>query len=191
MLEVALLQEEWESCERILSLCEESRVRIIVPGYSLIEPYETLKRRQKERKEVGRRLDKELKKISRTATYREKLSGFDEIIELFAESAEEDNRSLNRTCSRILDIADSISLDSEVLKSADSYRRQYRFSPQDAIVYASVLSHLDNCHSSMSFFVTRDRDFIDPDIASELQRYNCTLLSNFGHAYRVIRRSLS
>ena len=191
VLEIALLQEDCKNCELILSLCEENRARLIVPGYSLAEPYETLKRRQNERKEAGIKLDEELKKIARTTTYKEKLSGFNEIIELLAESAEEDNRNLDKTCLRLLQIADTIPLDAKVLKMADWYRRQYPFSPQDAIIYASVLSHLNNYRSSTNFFVSRDRDFTDPDIASELQQYNCTLLSNFGHAYHVIRRVLS
>ena len=191
VLEIALLQEECENCELILSLCEENRARLIVPSYSLIEPYEALKRRQKERKEAGIKLDEELQKIARTTTHKEKLSGFNEVIELLAESAEEDSSNLDKICLRLLQIANTIPLDTKVLKMANWYRRQYRFSPQDAIVYASVLSHLNNYRSSMNFFVSRDKDFIDPGITNELQQYNCILLSNFGHAYHIIRRSLS
>ena len=45
VLELALLQEQSASCEEILGLCEAGRVQLVVPAYSLAEPYETLVRR--------------------------------------------------------------------------------------------------------------------------------------------------
>ena len=35
VLELALAQEQFESCEGILSLCEAGNVRLVVPAYSL------------------------------------------------------------------------------------------------------------------------------------------------------------
>ena len=76
VLELALLQEQYASCEKILGLCEERCVQLVLPAYSLAEPYETLTRRQKQRKGIGKELDIQIKQIARTATYADKRSGF-------------------------------------------------------------------------------------------------------------------
>ena len=42
VLELALLQEQHESCEKILRFQQTGKIRLIVPAYSLIEPFETI-----------------------------------------------------------------------------------------------------------------------------------------------------
>ena len=191
MLEIALQQEQWESCERILNWCEEGRARLVVPGYSLAEPHETLTRRQKDRKQVERMLNEELKRISRTAMHKEKLSGFDEIIEILTGSIEEEDSSLDRICLRLLRVADVVPLDATVLEMSERHRRKHGFSPQDAIVYASVLSDLDRRRSPRNLFISRDQDFNDQDIREELQGHDCDLILNFNDARQAIGSDLS
>lgn len=69
VLDLALLQEQSTSCGEILSLGETNGVQLVVPAYSLAEPYETLTRRQKQRKRLKEELDAELGQIARTATF--------------------------------------------------------------------------------------------------------------------------
>ena len=52
VLELALLQEQHASCEDILRLCEAGRMQLVIPAYSLAEPYETLVRRHKQRQRI-------------------------------------------------------------------------------------------------------------------------------------------
>lgn len=42
VLELALRQEQNESCEALLRLAEASRIGLVVPAFSLLEPYATL-----------------------------------------------------------------------------------------------------------------------------------------------------
>ena len=69
VLELGLLQHESRSCREILRLCEEGLIRLILPSYSLIEPYETVARKQKQRLRIKRNLDAELTQIARTQTH--------------------------------------------------------------------------------------------------------------------------
>ena len=55
VLELALLQEQSASGEAILRLGEEHRVHLVVPAYALVEPYETLARRHKQREKDEKR----------------------------------------------------------------------------------------------------------------------------------------
>ena len=50
VLELALVQEQEASCENLLQVCEAGRAKLIIPAYSLVEPYETLVRRHTQRR---------------------------------------------------------------------------------------------------------------------------------------------
>ncbi len=52
MLELALLQEQQASCEEILRLSEAGNIYLVIPAYSIAEPYETLVRRHRQRKRM-------------------------------------------------------------------------------------------------------------------------------------------
>ena len=65
VLELAILQEQSENCNEILGLSSAKRVQLVVPAYSLAEPYETLARRQKRRLRKKEELDAEIRDISR------------------------------------------------------------------------------------------------------------------------------
>lgn len=47
VLELAFLQEEHESCEELLSLSKSGDIHLVLPTFSIGEPYETWVRRSK------------------------------------------------------------------------------------------------------------------------------------------------
>lgn len=186
MLELSLLQEQWESCESILELCGAGRAHLIVPAYSLAEPYETLTRRQKNRKRMGREVSSELDQLDRTKTYAGQLGVFRELTDFLIESAEEEDKCLKDVSSRLLQMAEVIPLDTSVLEASAQYRSHHGFSPQDSIVYASVLSHVVSDHEQASCFLNKDTDFDDDDVVEELRGYGCQLLPGFDVGYEFL-----
>ena len=68
VLELALIQEQYAGCEEILRLCEAGRIRLVIPAYSLAEPYETLTRHHKQRRRMKQELDAVFRQLSRTAS---------------------------------------------------------------------------------------------------------------------------
>ena len=191
VLELALLQEQWESCEEVLKLCEADRAQLIVPAFCLAEPFETLTRRQKERRKTGEKINRELDQLDRTRAYSGQIGGFRELTDFLIESAEEDDRRLKDVSSRLLHMAEVIPLDASVLISSAEYRSRHGFSPQDALVYASILSHLESASRQTSCFLNRDRDFDDDDVVEELRGFGCELISRFGQGHRFIIDSVS
>ena len=190
-LEIALDQGEAKSCKYLLNLCKKHRARLIVPGYCFAEPHETLKRRQKERKKLEADIRRQIQDMSRTANRRDRLSGLDKIIEILTRSVQEDSDNLSAICSDLLQYASTIPLNAEVLGMSDQCRRKHDLSPQDSIVYASILFHLEKCRSSTNFAIIRDKDFASQNIEEELMEYNCTLISNFNRARGIIGRASS
>ena len=190
VLELALKQEESEACECVLRLCEKACIRLVVPAYCLAEPHETLTRRHRQRKSMKDELDGQLGQIARTATNAAQLKGFHELTDLLITSAEQANRNLSAICSRILQCAEIIPLSASVLNDSSDYQRMHDFSPQDALVYASIRSHLERSRQRKSYFLCRDRHFDDQDVLEELLRYNCELVPRFDLGYQVIDRDL-
>ncbi len=188
VLELALLQEQHGSCEGVLGICEAGVANLLVPAYSLIEPYETLVRRHSQRKEMKRKLDAELRQITRSAAYSQRLARIQDLTLLLIDSADEEAKRLEQVRERFLKTAEVISLEVSVLIAASQYQRDHGLSPQDSVVYASVLSHLVQASPSESCFLNKNsKDFDDPDLVEELKRRRCKMIPRFDQGYEYVR----
>lgn len=184
VLELALLQEQNESCTALVQLAEANRIQLIMPAYALAEPYETLTRRHRQRQRMRTELDAELRQLARTVTYAERLSGFQHLTTVLLESADEETTRLERVCTQLLQVAEIVPLTATLLAAAMQHQHTSELSAQDALVYAAVLEHLQQASTAQSCFLNRNsKDFDDPDLVAELQRYHCKLLPQFdaGH----------
>lgn len=192
MLELALLQEQAASCETLLGLSASRQVDLVVPAYSLAEPYETLTRRRKDRLQVKRTVDVELRQLARTDTYAERLSRFDDITALLIGSADEEQRRLEDVLSRIMEVADVIPLESDTLAESLRYQKEYDFSPQDAIVYTSVVADLRSRPAKRgSCFLNRNsKDFDDQNVVDDLANWDCRLFPRFDSGLNFVRSRL-
>ena len=181
VLELALLQEQSASCEELLGLCGGGRVALVIPAYSLAEPYETLVRRRNQRRQIKHDPDDELKQIARTATYADRVDRFEELTALLISSAEEGVRHLEEVLTKVIQVAEVISLDAAVLTALIRYQHAHDFSPQDAIVYATVISDLSRrSPDEQKCFLNRNsKDFDDQVVVDELQGHRCKLLPRF------------
>lgn len=188
VLEVALLQEENQYCKDILEICKEAGAKLIIPAFSLGEPYDTLVRRWKQRNQLSDSVSREISQLSRTSTYKDKTELGKQMTGFFVKSIEEEELRLNNTFKEILDVAEIIPLDREVIVSAYDYRKSKSLDPQDSIVYASVIKHLSSSTETTNCFINKNSsDFDDPDIIEELKKYNCEVLFNFGKGYQYIK----
>lgn len=81
-------------------------------------------------------------------------------------------------------MANVIPLDARVAEESQRLQGERGLSPPDALVYASVLSHLKAASSAPGqqaphCFVTRDRDFTDANIEVDLEGLSCKILFKF------------
>jgi predicted nucleic acid-binding protein len=187
VLELALLQEQHAACEEILYLCESGRARLVVPAYCLMEPYEPLVRRQADRRQLKSTLDSQFRQIVRTALYRDRLLELETATALLLESATDDLSRLETVRSRLLAGAEVAPLEGPVLARAVAQRATRELTAQDAVVYASILVHLERT-AGPSCFVTSDSDFGDPNLKRELNEHNCRLLIGFEAGLQFLRR---
>lgn len=188
VLELSLMQEEQDSCEGILSLCESSKAQLILPAFSLAEPYETLIRRDKDRKQLAQRVEAELRQLGRSKPYKAETDVYQDVASFLIRSGEEERQRLFKVRDRLLRTAEIIPLDHRILASAAQFQIEHDLSPQDALVYSSVLQHLGAAGSARSCFLTRNsHDFSDPDIEASLARYSCKILFSFQDGFNYVQ----
>lgn len=186
VLELTLMQEEHKSCEQILSLCESGKVQLFIPAYSLAEPFETLIRRDTRRNQLAKTVEDELNQLGRSTPYRTEVDASQAVVSLLSRSGSEERERLAIIRDRLIQIAEIIPLEKEILSLASIHEAQHDLSPQDAIVYTSVVQHLSTLRSTGSCFLNRNsKDFADPDIEDSLAKYSCKILFSFrrGHDY--------
>ena len=139
VLELVFEQEQHASCEQILVLCESGRSRLIIPAYCLAEPHEKLTRQAGSRRELQRNLETELRQLARTASYTARINSNQDIASLLVRSNEEEKQRFIRYREQLLSIAEIIPLTIDILREAATYEAPYDLTPQDALVYASVI----------------------------------------------------
>lgn len=188
VLELALLQEQADSCEQILRLAENGYVRLVLPAFSLAEPFGTMDRRKSARNQASENLKPPLRELERTAPYRPHVDVIKPTLDLLlSRSAYDERDRLDETWERIARIAEVVPLDSDILIAAAMLRDRFTLSPQDAVVYASIRSHLQREHPARCCFLNRNaHDFTRPDIAADLRSFRCKLLPHFDQGYGYI-----
>lgn len=191
VLELAFRQEQHSSCDQILNLCEENIVNLILPAYSLVEPYETLHRRQTNRRRIKQELDSELVQIARSDFFASESRDLIRLSKLLTHSADEDVRNFEHLQSRLLNSANLVPLDTKVLENVSQYQEDYDLSGQDAVVFSSVLVHLELANNQRNFFLNRNfKDFGAVEVLKHLSNLNCELVTQFDEGYQLILNSL-
>jgi len=191
VLELVFEQEQHTRCEQILALCESGWSRLIIPAYCLAEPHEKLTRQAGSRRELQRNLETELRQLARTASYTARINSIQEISSLLVRGNEEEKQRFIRYRDRLLGIAEIIPLTIDILREAATHEFPYDLTPQDALVYTSVIAHLRQNQPPVSCFLNRNsKDFDNPDIVDELDRHNCRMIPRFDHGYGFIQARL-
>ena len=192
VLELTFEQEQQASCKQILQMCEAGQAHLIIPAYSLAEPHEKLSRQARNRRELQRSLDVELRQLLRTASYASRIKSIQDLASLMVQSNEEERNRFIQCRERLLDVGEIVALTAEILSEAASYETTYDLTPQDALVYASVIAHLRRDQPQQACFLNRNsKDFDSPDIVDELNQFNCRMIPRFDDGYGFLQSRLS
>ncbi len=192
VLELTFEQEQYASCEQILQLCETQQSKLIIPAYSLAEPHEKLSRQARSRRELQQLLDNELRQLSRTTSYTNRIKSIQDIATLMVQSNEEERYRFIQCRERLLKIGEIVALNANTLLEAAAYEIIYDLRPQDALVYASVIGHLRQEQPLQACFLNRNsKDFDSPDIVDELRQLNCRMIPRFDRGYSFLQSQLS
>ena len=193
VLEVAFAQEESQACEQILDLAEAGRVDLILPAFSISEPYDALRRREARRSKLHDDVARELGELRRTASYAEQVERLLGPLGLLVQSSDDETSRLDDALKRLVDKAELVSVDAGILVRATGLREERGLSPQDAMVYSSVLQSLEkkDTGEEKRFLNRNTRDFLTPDIQADLEPFSCRVIPTFSDGLAWLRAALN
>jgi predicted nucleic acid-binding protein len=194
VLELALLQEQYQSCEQILSLCESGKARLVLPTFCLAKPYEAFVRRSNTKKGLRQEMRVELQQLSRAAVLpKNRVDVLENFVANLVQTNEAEAQRLHQTLDRILKKCEVISMVPEVLSLAVKFRgKPLELSIQESIVCASVVHHLGSQTAGQKCFLTGNpRDFNKPDIQATFESHNCQLFFDFEKGYNYLQTQLA
>lgn len=190
VLELALRQQESESCRTLVERAEKREITLIVPAYSLAEPFEKITRQRRRRARIKKDVDDELDQLRRTDSYSAHIDQLADLTKLLISSANDEDLGLRSAIKRMLAVSEVIPLDSDIVAESLDRQVDYGFSPQDALVYASVLQHIRRTNPTESCFLNRDKDFTDQSVVEQLASLDCRLLASFDDGLGFVRSRL-
>lgn len=193
VLELALQQAQSESCRTLVDYAANGQIALVVPAYSLAEPYDTIIRRRKERAQVKQEVDTALSQLQRTSAYSDEIGQLRNLTNLLISSANDEKLHLESAIIQLVEVSEVIPLIPEIILESLKRQEDFDFSPQDAFVYASVVSHLkESGGAGRHCFLNRDaRDFEDQNVVDELSNWGCKLLTNFDHGLDFVRSQVA
>ena len=188
VFERALLRAEHEACDSLIDLAKAGRVRLMLPAFSVGEPYEAWVRRSKSRNELRNRLTIEIAELARSKPYADLSGHTGKLVNVLVVSGVEERQRLDQSLIEILEVADLIPLSASVLRESSEAEGTLLLSTQDAIVFASVVDHLVGAGPGEKCFITRNsEDFNKPAIRARLAEHGCRLLTRFADGLGYVR----
>jgi predicted nucleic acid-binding protein len=192
VLELALQQEQFEHAERILRLAEEKCLQLLVPACSLLEPYQTLTRRRRERKEFSRRLQDEVKLLERSALHDGMAATSQHVANTLDAGTEVERESLEKIIDRVTRVCTVPVLSVDIVRLGQAMQLAYALEPQDAIVMASIDTALEGLEAGPKVFVNKNsKDFARPLVERQLEKHGCRLITSFSGACQFIENGLT
>lgn len=188
VLELVFKQEQYQNCQKILSLCEAGKVNLVLPAFCIAESYDAFIRKSKARDALRKKLGEEFEQLSRGTLPKNQIAILKEVIELLLRTNKEEKQRLHKILERILKVSKLIPMISEILTLSATFWEPLELSLQDSIVYASVVHHLNTHNATLKCFLNRNsKDFNQLDIQETLTRHNCKLLFSFETGYNYIQ----
>lgn len=189
VLELVFGQEQWQSCESILDMAEAGSIELAIPALSLIEPYQRIVRRQRDREQLRRSLDQERAEVARVSAYQDPADQLQSLATFLLSSSQRDQARMLAVRGRILAACQVTPLDAPVLVDATNLAERFGLSPEDAAVLASVRADMAVAGTLEALFLTRNsKDFKDPDIQAFI---GCRILFDFDDGLSLIRTLVS
>lgn len=191
LLEIAYQQDGCESCRQILALARQSKLALVVPAFSLIEARQTWKRRNSEHNTLQTQLQPIIRQLARSEPFRTVTESSRELLAALLASGEDTRIRLEETIAALSTDATVLPLGVDIAARAHREEATLGLSPSDAVVYAAVISHLENTLPGPKCFLNRDsKGFADPSMDDQLARFGCKVIASFERGLAFIHSEL-
>jgi predicted nucleic acid-binding protein len=186
-LEIVFSQEQSKYCEKIISLGEKKKIKIIIPAYSFAEALYKLEAQRKKRESFQRELNSQISQLAQTSQYNSQITNFRTLDTFLTQNIEEEKKRFEKCRKSLTKIAEIIAFDALTIEKAKPTATKYDLTLQDAIIFSSILNHLRQNNVSQNCFLNRNsKDFSQPSIVKRLKTLNCKFFADFEKAYNFI-----
>jgi predicted nucleic acid-binding protein len=190
ILELAYLRSTSDNCQRLLELARDRRVQIVISSFALVEARLAWQRKVSHRNSLHSAVRSELKELARSRPLIEIPAQSQAFVAALIDSAQQDRGRLEAAVDSIITVATVTPTDPPIVMRAYEVEQRTGLSPQDALVYATVVSHLEHDLAGPKVFVTQNKqDFVV--VKEELARYDCKLLFKFDAVEGYVRSQIS
>jgi predicted nucleic acid-binding protein len=190
-LEIVFLQKQSRFCEKIISLARKEKIKLIIPAYSFAEALYKLKAKRKKRESFLKELNSQLNELGQTAQYNAQINNFRMLETFLIQNIEEEQKRFEKCRKTLTKNAEIISFNEETIAKARLIETKYDLDLQDAIVFYSVLTHLQQNRASQNCFLNRNsKDFDNVDIKTKLNKLNCKFFPDFENAHNYINSQI-
>lgn len=191
LLEIAYQQEGCESCRAILELARQGDISLAVPAFSIVEARQTWDRRSSEHNSLQNQLQPIIRQIARSEPFRTVTESSRELLSALLASGEDTRLRLEETITALSSVATILSLNADIVVRARQRELDLALSPSDAVVYATVMSHLQEAPLGVKRFLNRDsKGFANPSVYDELANFGCKLIVSFEKGLDFIRSEI-
>jgi predicted nucleic acid-binding protein len=175
VLELAYLRPTSDNCHRLLDLAQDHRIDIVVSSFALVEARLAWQRNAKRRNRLHAAVRTELGELSRSRPLVDIPIQSQAFVAALIDTAQQDRARLEIAVETLAGIGTVTLTPSPTLARAYEVEQRLGLSPQDALVYASVIQHIESHASRDKLFVTQNRrDFLV--VEDDLANYDCKLL---------------
>jgi predicted nucleic acid-binding protein len=191
VLELAFRQEEYTFCERIRRGAGPEAYALHLPQYALAEVFEKLRPLRIQREDNQKYLLEQITQHRREA--QSDNEAMDELTQalttLLSERTQSQTQRLYTIAGELAELAAALPLTQAIILEAHGKAREHGLSPQDSLVYASVLAGLRTLPPQVpKLFVSRnEKDFKKQSIITELRALGCEYLISFQAAAGRLR----
>lgn len=193
ILELARRQEDALAANEILRLAESHLIDLAFPILAVCEPFSTLTYYAFRRQNFVDNLNREMRELGRSEPHKELAASLQPLEAALLAIQVSEMDALENAVQQMLSVGRSLPLDSKTFGESRIVQRKFGFSPQDAIVFASVMGDLRvQPPAENKCFISRNsKDFDDPTLTSELELHRCKYIARFSNALAYIRNSIN
>lgn len=191
VLELVFSRDKFASCRALLAMAEKKEIELLLPAYSFVEPYEAIIRRRKARVQAHDTLAREIREITRSTQFEAPANQLAELTGLLIQVGEAEQQELRNVITQLLKATSVIELNNTTLQQALALQDRLSMSPQDSVVFASILSALRQRGGPACFITKNSKDFSVPGIEESLTPHDCSLLFDFEHGLNFVQSKLS
>lgn len=190
VLELAYLRPTSDSCQRLLALARDGKIRIVVPTFALIEARIAWQRNVKRRNRLHSEVRAELGELSRSSPLNDIALQSQAFVTALVDTADQDRSRLELAAEALLTHTTVLPTEPTIVSQAYEAEPLLGLSPQDAVIYVTVLDHAARNEGPKLFVTQNANDFRVPEIEGELARYGCKLLVTFDAAEAYVRKQI-